>query len=115
MGAKKGDDRTLQTPTAGSTAGSDAPVNTSSSHLKLEDVPVSGRASPMKGGLSPNAAPRSGSANTIDTQKTKEIMGKVDTATKTMEQNIQAATQRGESLNELQDKTRTLINYWLIL
>jgi hypothetical protein len=106
MGGKKSGnsgDRTLQTPSAGP----GEPVNTSSSHLKLEDVAVSGRASPMKGGLTPMDPSRSTSANTIDTQKTKEIMGKVDVATKTMEQNIQAATQRGESLNELQDKTRT--------
>lgn len=43
----------------------------------------------------------------INADKTREIKSKVDTATKTMEQNIQAATQRGESLNDLQDKTRT--------
>lgn len=42
----------------------------------------------------------------INTDKTTAIKAKVDTATKTMEQNIQAATQRGESLNDLQDKTR---------
>ncbi|PJF18004.1 hypothetical protein PSACC_02143, partial [Paramicrosporidium saccamoebae] len=107
MGSKKSgntSDRPLQTPSTGP----GEPKNTSSSHLKLEEVAVSGRASPMKGGLSPADPSRSASANTIDTQKTKEIMGKVDVATKTMEQNIQAATQRGESLNELQDKSRTL-------
>ena len=51
----------------------------------------------------------------IDTEKTKEIKSKVDEATKTMEMNIQAATQRGESLNELQDKTRTYIMIIMVL
>lgn len=107
MGGKKGGEsesgnRPLQTPTAGEAP---ATANVSSSHLKLDEVPVSGRVSPMKGGLTPTSG-RPQSTTTVDTEKTKEIMTKVDAATKTMEQNIQAATQRGESLNELQDKTR---------
>lgn len=89
----------VQTPTAGG-ASTGSP---SDSNLKLEDVPVSRGASPM---LNTPAGSRPGTSSTVDSEKTKEIMAKVDSATKTMEMNIQAATQRGESLNELQDKTR---------
>lgn len=97
--------RPLQTPTAGS-ASAATPTAGTSSQLKLEDVPVSGKASPRL--TTPAAGGRPSSTSTVDTEKTKEIMGKVDKATKTMEQNIQAATQRGESLNELQDRTRRI-------
>lgn len=93
----------LQTPTTGPSH-----QNESDSHLKLEDVPVSSGSTPSNRPTSSghSAAPTPGS--NIDSQKTKEIQSKVDTATKTMEQNIHAATQRGESLNELQDKTRKI-------
>lgn len=91
----------VQTPTAGEVPGQPATDST----LKLEEVPVASRgASPM---LSAPSGSRPGTTSTVDTEKTKEIMAKVDSVTKTMEMNIQAATQRGESLNELQDKTRT--------
>lgn len=97
--------RPLQTPTAGSVTPT-TPTVGAGSQLRLDDVPVSGKASPRL--TTPATGGRPGSTSTVDTEKTKEIMGKVDKATKTMEQNIQAATQRGESLNELQDRTRSL-------
>lgn len=108
-GGKKDEiSRPLQTPTAGSTT-APTPTAGTGSQLRLDDVPVSGKTSPRL--TTPTAGSRPSSASTVDTEKTKEIMSKVDKATKTMEQNIQAATQRGESLNELQDRTRKIITF----
>lgn len=93
-------DRPLQTPVAGA-LDQNGQNNGSGSNLNMEDVPVSA--------AKPSGAPiKPINSESINTDKTKEIIKKVDNATKTMEQNIQAATQRGESLNELQDKTRTI-------
>lgn len=96
-------ERPLQTPTAGDTGDKG---RTDDSKLKVEDVPLSRPQSP-RNELTPNVGGgRPGStATSVDTQKTKDIQAKVDNATQTMEKNIQAATQRGESLTDLQDKT----------
>lgn len=102
-----GDSRpSLQTPIAGS-ANTPSDATNSNPVGKLEEVPVN-KAAPRSAtgssALTPTSRPTS--STTIDSQKTAEIKTKLDKTTKTMEQNIQAATQRGESLNELQDKTR---------
>lgn len=104
--------RPLQTPTAGPATTPTTTTGTGS-QLKLDDVPVSGKTSPRL--TTPVTGSRPSSTSTADTEKTKEIMSKVDKATKTMEQNIQAATQRGESLNELQDRTRKIASLFTLL
>jgi len=100
----------LQTPVAGGVPGDSGAGVKGGSTLNLEDVPMSGRpsAGPTAGRLSTGAVSASGTASSIDTQKTKEIMGKVDRTKSIMEENIDAATQRGENLTELQQKTGTV-------
>lgn len=100
------DDRSLQTPNV---APGPATGAAGKSTLKLEDIPMSGRSSPR---LTTPGASASGSRPTtgtsINTEKTREIQEKVTKATKTMEENVQLASQRGESLNELQDKSQAV-------
>jgi len=70
---------------------------------------MGGRSSPR---LTTPEASTSGSrpttGTTVGTEKTREIQDKVNKATKTMEENVQLASQRGESLNELQDKSQAV-------
>jgi len=77
-----------------------------SSKGTFDEVPVS-QPVPQASGKS-SAAPSTSSTAAPSSEKTKAIMEKVDNTTKVMEANIKAATERGENLNELQDKTRTL-------
>jgi len=70
------------------------------SHAEDSPVPVQPQAprSPYTG--SPVVAP----AGIVD-EKTQKILRKVDEATRTMEMNIAAAAERGENLDDLQEKT----------
>lgn len=88
----------IQTPTAGGSA-KDQPKDRGKDTLMV-DVPVSGRLSPNTGGTRP------GSSMTDSSAKTGEIKDKVEGAKRVMDQNITLATQRGEALEDLQDKTR---------
>ncbi len=45
------------------------------------------------------------SRSAIDDEKTKAVLEKVESATRTMEANVQAATERGQTLDDLQSKT----------
>lgn len=70
----------------------------------FDEVPVA-QPAPQTSGKAP-AAPGTPSTTAPASDKTRTIMEKVDSTTKVMEANIKAATQRGENLNELQDKSR---------
>lgn len=49
-----------------------------------------------------------GQENNAGDEKTEDILKKVDQATKTMETNITAATQRGENLDNLQEMSNNI-------
>ena len=63
-------------------------------------------------GAGPSAStPKNSSPGGIGTEKTTQILDKVNMATKTVEENIAAAARRGENLDELQTKTSKCISF----
>jgi hypothetical protein len=87
----------LQTPSDGAAVGSATAIDDT-----MEQVPIRQKSSFWGAGR------RSGDkgSSTSSTDRTKEIQSKIDHTTRAMEDNIRAATERGENLDQLHDRTQ---------
>lgn len=82
-----------------------AAVETGASSTMKSDVPLK---TPAAGSQPQSQDPVQPVSNTVDMEKTARIKGQVAEVSEIMSQNIEAAKQRGENLENLQDKVQDL-------